>query len=163
MYARPIFCLLSMNFLTFDAPINVSFNNQQKKTPNTQQFIVLLLLIPKKNTPKKLGFHHLAGGGATEYTNHRFSQYRDSWSKYLGLNLCKSVFIRTQSPIQSPSSRKTDSLSLSLSQSDSTSLSNGLGLSLSNRRPPLSLKSNSASLPFPQILYFDLRLGFDLF
>ena len=46
--------------------------------------------------------------------------------------------------------------------------------SLSNRQPPLSLKSDSASLPFPQIIYvrdlglkkflcFDLRLGFDLF
>ena len=54
------FCLqASMNFSTFNAPINVSFNTQQKTTPNTQQFIVLLLLIPKKDTLKKLGFHHL--------------------------------------------------------------------------------------------------------
>ena len=43
---------------------------------------------------------------------------------------------------------------------NSVSLSNGLGLSLSNRRPPLSLKSNSASLHFPQILYVrDLGLS----
>ena len=77
-------------------------------------------------------------------------------------------------PIQSPSSQKTDSVSLSLSQSDSASLSNGLSLSLLNRRPPLSLKSDPTSLPFPQILYirdlglskflcFDLHWGFVLF
>ena len=42
----------------------------------------------------------------------------------------------------------------------SLSLSNDLGLYLSNRRPLLSLKSDSASLPFPQILYVrDLSLS----
>ena len=42
----------------------------------------------------------------------------------------------------------------------SLSLSNDLDLYLSNRRPLLSLKSDSASLPFPQILYVrDLSLS----
>ena len=48
--------------------------------------------------------------------HHQFSQYRDSRSKYLGLNLCKSVFIRTQSPIQS--NQFIISLQISLEQSN---------------------------------------------
>ena len=131
----------------FDAPINLSFNTQQKKTPNTHQFIVLLLLIPQKNTLKKLGFHHtqnLVRAGATEYTHHRFSQYRDSRSKFLGLNLCKSVFIRTQSPIHNFSTNRsrivkrtqfpTWSFSLNLTQFLMLSLSLSFRLNFSLKR-----------------------------
>ena len=92
----------------------------------------------------------------------RESSHKDRKEPRVRIQIRFSPVKRLQSPskpIQSPASRKIDSVSLS--QSESASLIRTRSLSLKSPTPSLFLKFDLASLPFPQILYVRDLFCFD--